>query len=384
MARRGENIYKRKDGRWEGRYIKGNNNGRAIYGYLYAKSYAEIKQKLFKKQAELMENKHITQSAVSISFEKSAENWLNTMRYQVKESTYTKYRNLVNCYIIRQFQGLPITDITIDLIENLCNNLLINGGIKKQGLSVKTIHDILTVLRRILYYENMPELAKQCTSKKLGIKYTPKRMNILTATEQKKLSEYLMCNLSYRNLGILLCLYTGMRIGEICALKWEDISLSDKTVLIHRTMQRLQIENDSQRKTAVIITDPKSMCSCRIIPLTDDIITLLTRVDIREGYLLSGNAQKYVEPRALQVYFKKILKNIGISQINFHALRHTFATRCVEANFDTKSLSEILGHASVNITLQRYVHPTIELKRKNMEKLSTLFLVNENSQIPKI
>ena len=176
MARRGENIYKRKDGRWEGRYIKGNNNGRAIYGYLYAKSYAEIKQKLFKKQAELMENKHITQSAVSISFEKSAENWLNTMRYQVKESTYTKYRNLVNCYIIRQFQGLPITDITIDLIENLCNNLLINGGIKKQGLSVKTIHDILTVLRRILYYENMPELAKQCTSKKLGIKYTPKRL----------------------------------------------------------------------------------------------------------------------------------------------------------------------------------------------------------------
>ena len=348
MARRGENIYKRKDGRWEGRYIKGNNNGRATYGYLYAKSYAEIKQKLFKKQAELMENKHITQSAVSISFEKSAENWLNTMRYQVKESTYTKYRNLVNCYIIRQFQGLPITDITIDLIENLCNNLLINGGIKKQGLSVKTIYDILTVL------------------------------------EQKKLSEYLMCNLSYRNLGILLCLYTGMRIGEICALKWEDISLSDKTVLIHRTMQRLQIENDSQRKTAVIITDPKSMCSCRIIPLTDDIITLLTRVDIREGYLLSGNAQKYVEPRALQVYFKKILKNIGISQINFHALRHTFATRCVEANFDTKSLSEILGHASVNITLQRYVHPTIELKRKNMEKLSTLFLVNENSQIPKI
>lgn len=363
MARRGENIYKRKDGRWEGRYIKGNNNGRATYGYLYAKSYAEIKQKLFKKQAELMENKHITQSAVSISFEKSAENWLNTMRYQVKESTYTKYRNLVNCYIIRQFQGLPITDITIDLIENLCNNLLINGGIKKQGLSVKTIYDILTVLRGILYYENMPELAKQCTSKSLELN-TLQKNEYLDCYRTKKLSEYLMCNLSYRNLGILLCLYTGMRIGEICALKWEDISLSDKTVLIHRTMQRLQIENDSQRKTAVIITDPKSMCSCRIIPLTDDIITLLTRVDIREGYLLSGNAQKYVEPRALQVYFKKILKNIGISQINFHALRHTFATRCVEANFDTKSLSEILGHASVNITLQRYVHPTIELKRK--------------------
>ena len=179
--------------------------------------------------------------------------------------------------------------------------------------------------------------------------------------------------MSLKNIGILICLYTGLRVDEICALHWNDISLKEKTLYIHQTLQRLQNENINGKKTSLILSTPKSSCSIRTIPLPDDIAVVLDNFPCKkEGYLLTGT-DSCIEPRTMQNHFKHVLKEATIEETNFHTLRHTFATRCVEAGFDIKSLSEILGHSNVNITMNRYVHPTLELKRQNMQRLSCSF-----------
>ena len=170
---------------------------------------------------------------------------------------------------------------------------------------------------------------------------------------------------------------TGLRIGEICALQWEDISLTEGFIYVHQTMQRLQTNGSGNTKTTVKISTPKSKCSIRTIPLPESLGQLISReFPARQGFVLACGEEKYVEPRVMQNYFRYVQEQCGLEPVNFHALRHTFATCCVEVGFDVKSLSEILGHANVNITMNRYVHPSMELKHQNMQKLSGLFAVN--------
>lgn len=181
-----------------------------------------------------------------------------------------------------------------------------------------------------------------------------------------------------KNIGILISLFTGLRIGELCALTWENISIENENIHVNRTLQRIQIVNadeQSSSKTQIIITSPKSVCSIRTIPLPKSIISVLQKIEVKEGYLLTGNIEKYVEPRSMQYHFKKVLSKCGIEIVNFHVLRHTFATRCIELGFDVKTLSELLGHSNVNITMSRYVHPSFELKKENMQRLSQLLSV---------
>jgi integrase len=198
-------------------------------------------------------------------------------------------------------------------------------------------------------------------------------MQILSMQEQSILSRYLYDNLTPCNLGILICLYTGLRIGEICALKWKDICIAEHYLDVHKTMQRVQIMDD-KKKTTVLIQRPKSDCSIRKIPLPDTILSILqSEKKETDAFILTGSAQKFIEPRCMENRFKTVLKACGVNNYKFHTLRHTFATRCVELGFDIKSLSEILCHASVSITLNRYVHPSMELKQKNMNLLIDLF-----------
>jgi integrase len=200
---------------------------------------------------------------------------------------------------------------------------------------------------------------------------------VLSRGEQKRLEENIYANPDLCNCGILLCLYTGLRIGELCALKWENISLPDKVIHVTKTMQRTQKLTDREKiRTEVIITEPKSACSNRKIPIPKNIVRVLTPLQASpDAFFLSGRSDRYVEPRTMQNRFRHVLSQSNIDVMNFHVLRHTFATRCVELGFDIKSLSEILGHANVNITLNRYVHPSMELKEKNMDMLSELFAV---------
>ena len=154
------------------------------------------------------------------------------------------------------------------------------------------------------------------------------------------------------------------------------VSFASFYVHIGIFLQRIQNIGENKRKTSILISDPKSECSIRKIPIPETVFQLLCKFKYPENtYLLTGHTQKFIEPRTLQYRFKAVLKTCNINDANFHSLRHTFATRCIELGFDIKSLSEILGHATVNITLNRYVHPSMELKQKNMNMLSELFAV---------
>ena len=172
-----------------------------------------------------------------------------------------------------------------------------------------------------------------------------------------------------------------IRIGELCALTWGQIHLTEGEIFVTRTLQRLQdMSHSAGNRTRIIISTPKSACSLRAIPLPDFLVRWLKPFRSSEDvFFLTGRSDKFVEPRSLENHLKKVLIQNGIRPVNFHALRHTFATRCVEAGFDLKSLSEILGHSKVNITLNCYVHPSYELKKSCMEKLFPLFQSNETA-----
>lgn len=306
--------------------------------------------------------------------ENIAVSWINDTKIFVKKSTYVKYNNIINLYIIPALGNYYISEITNTLIYNWSCDLLSSGGSKKTGLSSKTVLDSISVLMNMKKYAISKNMEVKFTSVNLPIKKKTKPLDVLTLLEQQILCEYLYKNISLINLGILTCLFTGIRIGELCALKWEDISFAEKNMHIHKTMQRLQNEKSEINKTHISISSPKSDCSIRVIPIPDNLMKLLIQWrQSNDAVFLTGNSKKFIEPRTMQNQFKRILKNCNIKNTNFHTLRHTFATRCVEVEFDIKSLSEILGHSNVNITLNRYVHPTMELKRSNMSKLSDFF-----------
>lgn len=381
MAKKGENIYKRKDGRWEGRYIKARSeNGKAVYGSVYASSYHEVKKKRNQAIANIESVPSVSSKKKDISspdsFGKLSSAWLDSIQMQIKESTYTKYNNTLQSYILPEFANTLLHDVTSSRIQNFCDELLTHGGVSGEGLSPKTVSDILSIIRSILRYSQIHGYHPSSTGKEVQVRQTPPNTVIIPRSAQEILCRYLYSHMSERSIGILLCLFTGMRVGEICALKWEDFSFEERVVHVHQTMQRLQIRNAGAQKTMILVTSPKSKCSIRTIPIPNSLLQMIQHeFPNRQGYVLAAMDEKFVEPRTMQNYFRYIQKQCGLTPVNFHVLRHTFATRCIELGFDVKSLSEILGHASVNITMNRYVHPSMELKQQNMQKLSGLLAV---------
>ncbi len=379
MPRKGENIYKRKDGRWEGRYIRDRVNGKAKYGYVFAHSYKEVKIKLTDAKARLASNTSavpvIASELLICSFSRAADEWVQANKSRWKESSTVKYLNILNNHLLPEFGQRNITDISRADVQAYISKLLTSCGRNNAGLAPKTVNSIISVMKNI--FEYAAEI-KDCTLinfKGLNVKQPQKQMRILSQSEQSILTEYLLEESSNTGIGILLSLYTGLRVGEVCALKWEDISFRDRCIHVHKTMQRIQVEGNSDHKSE-IISAPKSECSVRDVPIPDKLLLMLQeRQNAPNTYFLTGKTTLYVEPRTMQNRFKSTIKKAGIAPANFHALRHTFATRCIELGFDIKSLSEILGHASVNITLNRYIHPSMELKQKNMDMLSDLLAV---------
>lgn len=307
-------------------------------------------------------------------FRDAAALWLERQKLGVKESTYIKYANLLRSYALPALGALPLTRIRPPLMEELCRTLLQSGGARGQGLSAKTVSDLLSVVRSVLRFAG-PEGAERAASVRLpkpspaGKRSEPQ---VLSLAEQRRLCQTLLAEPSRGNLGILLCLFTGLRVGELCALRWEDISPEDGTLRVRRTLQRLQNSEGGESRTHVTVTAPKSLSSVRTVPLPEALCGRLRELGGgRSGYFLT-DSERWVEPRTMQNRFKRALRKSGVRDLNYHALRHTFATRCVELNFDVKSLSEILGHSSVSITMSRYVHPSLELKKENMRRLDAL------------
>lgn len=249
------------------------------------------------------------------------------------------------------------------MIEEFAQSQLKYGRMNGGGLSVKTVNDILIVLG--LVFECFSEEHSIALPRITFLREERRESRVLSPEEEQILSTYLIREIDNCKFSILLALYTGMRIGELCALQWSDIT--EEAIHVNKTLQRLRSEKGH---TAVMISDPKSHSSNRKIPLPTFLKPYIDQFRQQEGYVLSNRTGSYYEPRLLQNKFRKIIKECGLEQVNFHALRHTFATRCIESGFDVKSLSEILGHSDVKTTLNRYVHSSFAFKQQNMQKLS--------------
>lgn len=371
MSKKGENIYKRKDNRWEARYIKCYHlDGRAKFGYCYGKSYREAKRKLTEAKALLISGKTVATATKKRRFVFYCDEWLRMNRDRVKQSTYVKYSGIVEKHIKSRLGGYLVQSLSSLLVEEFSHELLY-----EDELSPKTVKDILTILRSIIKYTTK-QYPEQMTNIEIVYPKIPKNeIRVLNKDEQIRFVNYLLDDMDECKFGVLLALLTGMRIGEVCALRWSNISLTEKTIQVNATMQRLKnLDEGSLAKTKIVISDPKSDFSTRIIPLTDYAARLCKSQynSCPSAFVLTGEKDRFIEPRTMQYRLEKYTKECGIEGIHFHTLRHTFATRCVEVNFEIKSLSEILGHSSPRITLERYVHSSMELKRDNMNKLSAI------------
>ncbi len=299
--------------------------------------------------------------------------WTEEISIKNKQSTCARYRYVTEKYLFPFFENMKVSEIKESHINNMVKKLYLSDN-----LSPKTVQDILSILKQIMLFAKK-QGCSCCTDYSVVRPFKQKNdFRILSVGDQERLVSYLKSNLNCQNMGILLSLFMGLRLGELCALKWSDFDFENKTIIINKTMQRIENFNGtkSARSTKIIIDTPKTQNSSRKIPVPDFLLEDLQVLSLGQkpdNYFLSGDSQKYTDPRTYQNRFKKILKKANVENINFHALRHTFATRAVEQDFDEKSLSEILGHSKVGFTLERYVHPSFDLKKQNMEKLKNCY-----------
>lgn len=377
MSRRGDHIRKRKDGRWEGRYGRYEiDKGRTIYISVYGKSYAEVKVKLKKAEennpaTECCPDNSRMEEEPCIKVSDVAQIWLHEMERTLKYSTFVKYKMVYEKHLktVIGDQNLCVTDGAKleELIETYLEhcyskNIIISESLKKSIFCV--INHILEYAER-KYKICFPKLKRS----KKGF-HSPKNTEIFSEAEQEALVKYLLDQSDIARIGIYICLSTGLRLGEICALKWENINLKQRTIRVERTVKRITVEGETT-KTILMETSPKSIHSIREIPISDQLADYLKRYGNQFGYLLCGD--KPMEPRTYEKKLKAYLKACGIRNHTFHSLRHTFATNCINSGADIKTVSELLGHCSVQITLDKYVHPSMKEKRSCMEKLSAAY-----------
>lgn len=367
---KGENIFKRKDGRWEARYIRGYElSGKIKYGFCYGKTYKEAKEKVTKFKAAMVDGSPPPAADSRHRFAFYCDDWLQLRKAKVKEATYIKYDTALNKHIKPRLGGCFPLGLTSGLVDDFTKELLL-----EEELAPKTVHDILVVLHGVLKYTaaHFPRIfpAMEINYPKCSRKET----RVLSREEQRRFVAYLLTDMDTCKFGVLLTLFTGVRIGELCALQWGSISLREKTIRIAATLQRLRDTDEAgTTRTRIVIGSPKSDTSVRTIPMTAYTAELCGKMHPggATAYVLTGT-DAYMEPRALQYRMEKYTRDCGLEGVHFHTLRHTFATRAVEVGFEIKSLSEVLGHANTTITLDRYVHSSMEMKRDNMSKLEAV------------
>jgi integrase len=242
----------------------------------------------------------------------------------------------------------------------------------EQGLSHKTIKDILIVLKMLLKFGAKN---KWLEFHPFDIQFPTERgrpnIEVLSRANQKKIMGYVKEHFTFRNLGVYMCLSAGMRIGEICALTWEDIDTENGVIHIRRTIQRIYTIDEGVRKTELILDSPKTKNSIREIPMSSDLLKMLKPVKkvVNNKFFVLTNDSKPTEPRTYRSYYKKFMQDLGMPQLKFHGLRHSFATRCIESKCDYKTVSVILGHSNISTTLNLYVHPNLEQKKRCIEQM---------------
>ena len=358
MSRRGENIRKRKDGRWEGR-IKTENR----YKSVYAGTYTDVKIKM----REFRAGAAAPDPADLCTFKQAAEMWLTGKKEKVKVTSVEKYSYLLERHILPYIGPVEVRSIDKSTLNAFAQKQLVKGSLNGEGgLSASYIQTMLIIINSVLRFASEMGCPITQDYKIRMPKAVKKQPKILTYSQRTRIEEQVFAEPDPTGLGILLALRLGLRIGEVCALSWEDIDLDNRILYVRHTVIRHRGDDGKPLQIAA----PKSPWSVRELPLQEDLIKLLKEIKANSPsqYPVSEKAS-FIGPRTFEYRFHRALKRYGVEDTNFHTLRHTFASRCIEVGIDPKTTSELLGHANVNITLNTYVHTTMESKRKQMNKL---------------
>jgi len=293
--------------------------------------------------------------------------WKADKKQYVKKSSYSAYILLIENHLLPAFGdkcSIEETDVQAFVFQKLT-----------EGLSQKTIKDILIVLKMVLKFGAKNRLFEYTP---FDIQYPTERekqsIEVLSRANQKKIMNFIQENFTFRNLGVYICLSTGIRIGEICALTWNDIDAETGIIYVRKTIQRIYIIEDGKRHTELLLDTPKTKNSIRDIPMTKDLLKMLKPLKkvLNNNFFVLTNDTKPTEPRTYRNYYKKMMENLNIPELKFHGLRHSFATRCIESNCDYKTVSVILGHSNISTTLNLYVHPNLEQKKKCIEQMAKM------------
>ncbi|MGB3104999.1 tyrosine-type recombinase/integrase [Sphingobacterium siyangense] len=292
------------------------------------------------------------------------ELWKTNKKQYVKKSSFAAYMLLIENHLLPVFGNnfvLEESDVQKFVFKKL-----------EAGLSHKTIKDILIVLKMIMKFG----------AKNKWLEYTPfdiqfpterekHSIEVLSRADQKKIMNYIQEHFTFRNLGVYICLSAGIRIGEICALTWEDIDTDSGVINVRQTIQRIYLIEDGKRRTELILDTPKTKNSIREIPISKDLLRILKpfKKIVNPSFFVLTNDAKPTEPRTYRSYYKNLMKELKMPELKFHGLRHSFATRCIESNCDYKTVSVLLGHSNISTTLNLYVHPNMEQKKKAIEQM---------------
>ncbi|KAF1295226.1 hypothetical protein BAU15_05615 [Enterococcus sp. JM4C] len=364
MARKGENIYKRKDGRWEGRYIKSRRIDRSPrFGYVYAQTFREVREKLLLKKQQYSYLTQMTKTIYQGSVTDWVYEWLEgSVTKTVKPSTYASYRHKLTSYVCPYFEEIPLHELTQATIQEFADSL------HEKGLSVNTIKTVLQILKRSLREAIHREyLSIDPIHDIIYSEEAKKKITALSEVAQQRIEEE--ATHYAKGLPILIALHTGLRIGEISALKWRDVNLETGELTVTRTLQRIPC---AKTKNSTIVTEgvAKSGSAQRIIPLNQKIWTLLKekKKQATSPYVVGYN-NRFCEPRTINYQFKRILEKLDLASYRFHQLRHTFATRLLEKGADIASVSALLGHHSAKMTLDVYVDSLMTQRKKWVNQL---------------
>ena len=313
----------------------------------------EVKKMLFKAKNKILYKDWILE-------------WLSYKKDYIKESTYANYSNIITNHIIPDLGKYYLNQLNNKMIQKFLLEKYKNGRLDHSGgLSAKTIRDIIAIIKSSLKSAFKENLIQNLSLDFIYPKTNQKdKIYTLSKHSQEKLTNYILENKTIKNLGILLTLYSGIRIGELCALQWKDIDFKNNILYINKTLQRIYINDTKIHSSKIIITEPKTHNAEREIPLNREFANELKKYKTKPNHYILSCSDKWIEPRTYRRFFERISKKADIEKINFHGLRHTFATNCIKLGVDYKTVSELLGHATVNITLNLYVHPQMSQKKK--------------------
>ena len=293
-----------------------------------------------------------------------AEAWKEYKRPYVKQSTMAAYVLILENHVLPEFgdnDSLHEHEVQAFVLKKI-----------ERGLSVKSVKDILIVLKMVMKFGVKNEWMNHYEwDIKFPVNSQPKELEVLSVANHKKILDYVQHNFTFMSLGIYISLSTGLRIGEICALKWSDINVADGTITVQRTIERIYVVEGEKKHTQLVINTPKTVNSCREIPMSKELLAMvkpMKKVVNGDFYVLT-NEDKPTEPRTYRNYYNRLMEKLDIPKLKYHGLRHSFATRCIEAGCDYKTVSVLLGHSNISTTLNLYVHPNMEQKKRCINKM---------------